>query len=164
MGEACLCHVISLVYFQSTIQLPNLFSSWKNITNKCVWWFACIYFFRKLPTTEKCPTSLLALIPASLFHIYVYFNTCMYILDDYSIKMFVWFTLTLPHENIIHKNYVEFIFFKTMTENLIIVAQCHGLIYKLCKKHIEKQRNLGEGEWYILFYFHHSEETLIANT
>ena len=55
-------------------------------------------------------------------------------------------------------------FFKTMTENMIIVAQCHGLIYKLCKKHIEKQRNLGEGEWYILFYFHHSEETLIANT
>lgn len=51
-----------------------------------------------------------------------------------------------------------------MTENMIIVAQCHGLIYKLCKKHIEKQRNLGEGEWYILFYFHHSEETLIANT
>ena len=37
-------------------------------------------------------------------------------------------------------------------------------IYKLCKKHIEKQRNLEEGEWYISFSFHHLEETLISNT
>lgn len=51
-----------------------------------------------------------------------------------------------------------------MIENMIVVAQCCGLIYKLCKKHIEKQRNLEEDEWYILFSLHHLEETLIANT